>query len=180
MQKVNKNRVRRIVNYLMVLVLLALLTMTVFSKAQAEESEVKIIEVSQTLMAMSIQKSVSIEDAITAMISKAAQTKMKLVGRKSVSKALNKRGKNVRHLEVLQFCNAEEAVDAVEISMVYAAYIPCQITVVEDAEGKTWLITRNMDMMVNNEMISPQLAEIAIRVNQAMLKIMTAGVTGNF
>jgi len=178
----NKNQVpmKRVVNYLMIIVLLGIVAMSFFNKAQAEESEVKIIEVSQTLMAMSLQKGVSIEDSVTAMKSVAVGTNMKLVGRKPVSNELKKRGKTVRHLEILQFCNPEEAVEAVEISMVYAAYIPCQITVVEDPKGKVWLITRNMDMMVNNEMISPKLAEIAIRVNQAMLKIMTAGVTGEF
>jgi len=180
MHKVNQGSIRRLVNYFMVCVLLGILAIATVSKVKANESEVKVIEVTQTLMAMSVQKGVSIEDAVTAMKSVAAATSMKLVGRKQVSKELGKRGKKVRHLEVLQFCNPGEAVEAVEISMVYAAYIPCQITMVEDKNGKVWLITRNMDMMVDNEMISPRLAEIAIRVNQAMLKIMTAGVTGEF
>lgn len=180
MNRLKQGSIKRFINYFMVFVLLGILGIATLGKARADESEVKVIEVTQSLMAMSVQKDVSVEDAVTAMKSVATATNMKFVGRKQVSKELGKRGKKVRHLEVLQFCNPEEAVEAVEISMVYAAYIPCQITMVEDKNKKIWLITRNMDMMVDNEMISPRLAEIAIRVNQAMLKIMTAGVTGEF
>lgn len=185
MNRTTSNRLRQIINYLMIVLLLVMLIAASTSRVEAKpekpvsDSEVKVIEVNQTLMAMSLQSGVAIDDAVTAMMAAAEETSMQLVGRKQVSKALNKRGIKSRHLEVLQFCNAEEAVQAVEYSMVYAAYIPCQITVVEDPEGKVWLITRNMDVMIDNEMISARLAEIAIRVNQSMLKIMSAGVTGS-
>jgi len=49
---------------------------------------------------------------------------------------------------------------------------------VEDLHGKYWLAMLNLDMLVDSDSLSPELQEIAIRVNQALLAVMTAGATG--
>lgn len=38
----------------------------------------------------------------------------------------------------------------------------------------------NLDMLINSNSLSTRLQELAIRVNQTMLTIMTAGATGEF
>ena len=47
-------------------------------------------------------------------------------------------------------------------------------------DGKLWLMMLNLDMLINSELLPPELTEIAIRVNQAMLDVMVAGATGEF
>ena len=38
----------------------------------------------------------------------------------------------------------------------------------------------NLDMLINSQLLPPELTEVAIRVNQAMLDVMVAGATGEF
>lgn len=152
---------------------------TSFAKAdEASDPQVVISEVSQTLMQMRLQKGVSIETAVKAMISKAGKLNLKLIARHSISKELNKRGIKTPYLEMFQFCNMENAGELVSKNRIYAAYIPCQISITDNGKGETWLMMRNMDMTIDNVMIPPELAEIAIRINQGMLAIITAGATG--
>ncbi|HIP53664.1 MAG TPA: DUF302 domain-containing protein, partial [Chromatiales bacterium] len=126
------------------------------------------------------KKGVSPQDAAEAMVSKAAELNMRLVGRQQVHEALRSRGRKVPHLEILQFCDPEDAVKMVAKNPLYAAYMPCRISLVEDANGKPWLYMINLDMLINSASLPPDLQAIAIRVNQSMLAIMTAGATGDF
>jgi len=142
------------------------------------EKDVIISEVSQSLVQMRIKKGITPDAAISAMISKADSLNLKLVARHQISKELNKRVIETPLLEMFQFCNIENAGELVSKNRIYAAYLPCQISITADRKGDTWLLMRNMDMMIDNEMIPPELAEVAIRINQAMLAVITAGATG--
>jgi uncharacterized protein (DUF302 family) len=63
----------------------------------------------------------------------------------------------------------------------YSAYLPCRITLIEDHEGKLWLTTLNMDMMIHGgEPLPPELKEEAIKVKEYILDIMNRGATGEF
>ena len=151
--------------------------------AYAEEAEgqsVIVSEVSQTLLQMRLQKGVTVDSAVKAMISKAASLNLKLIARHRMSKELNNQGIKTPLLEMFQFCNIENAGELVSKNRIYAAYLPCQISITADGKGETWLLMRNMDMTIDNEMIPPELAEVAIRINQAMLAVITAGATGKF
>ena len=57
---------------------------------------------------------------------------------------------------------------------------PGSVLLVEDTTGKPWLLMLNLDMLINSNTLPPNLQEIAIRVNQSMLAIMTAGAIGEF
>jgi len=162
---------------LVVTVLFLLLHPVAYAEKKAER-DVIISEVSQSLLQMRLRKGVSVEDSVNAMTSKAASLKLKLIARHQISKDLNGRGIKTPLLEMYQFCNIENAGELVSKNRVYAAYLPCQISITGDGKGDIWLLMRNMDMMINNEMVPPELAEVAIRINQAMLAIITAGATG--
>ena len=145
-----------------------------------DEPEVFINDISQTVVKMSLKNGVSIEDAAEAMTSKAVELNLKIVGRQKVHEEIRARGQQARHLEILQFCDPEDAVKMVALDPIYAAYMPCRIALVEDASGKAWLMMLNLDMLINSSSLPPDLQEIAIRVNQSMLAIMTAGALGEF
>ena len=62
----------------------------------------------------------------------------------------------------------------------YASYMPCRIAVVEDQQGTYWIMMLNLDMLIESKLIPPEVSEIAMRINHALLKIMVAGASGNF
>ncbi|MFZ0788090.1 MAG: DUF302 domain-containing protein, partial [Chromatiaceae bacterium] len=83
-------------------------------------------------------------------------------------------------LEIFQFCDPDDAVKMVQFNTIYAAYMPCRIAMVEDAEGRVWLEMLNLDMIISAIPLPPELQAIAIGVNGAMLDVITAGSTGEF
>lgn len=148
--------------------------------AAGDDPEVFINDITQTVVKMSLKGGVSVEDATEAMTSKAVELNLKIVGRQKVHDEIRARGLEAPHLEILQFCDPEDAVRMVALDPIYAAYMPCRIAVVEDSSGKPWLMMLNLDMLINSNSLPPDLQAIAIRVNQAMLAIMTAGALGEF
>ena len=129
---------------------------------------------------MAIKEGISAEDAIEAMQSKAAELNMKSVGHQAVSKELEARGIESPRLEIFQYCNPEDAVKMVKFNTIFAAYMPCRITLVADQQGKLWLEMLNLDMVINSVALPPELNKIAIETNGKMLDILTAGATGEF
>jgi uncharacterized protein (DUF302 family) len=150
------------------------------SGGAAEQPEVHITNISQTVVKMSLRSDVSPEDASEAMTSKAAELNLKLVGRQLVHEELRARGVAAPHLEILQFCDPEDAVEMVRKDPIYSAYMPCRIALVEDGNGKPWLFMLNLDMLIGSHSLPQDLQQLAIRINQAMLAVMTAGATGEF
>ncbi len=162
------------------LLTMPLLFLLYVSTSFADDPEVYINDISQTVVKMSIVKGVTMSEASHAMISKATELNLKLVGHQYVHKEMRARGEKSRHLEIIQFCDPDDAVKMVELDPLYAAYMPCRIALVEDTSGRNWLLMLNLDMLINSNTLPPELQEIAIRVNQAMLAVMTAGATGEF
>ncbi|MET0093890.1 MAG: DUF302 domain-containing protein [Sedimenticola sp.] len=161
--------------------LFAVICLVFTSQAHVQEMpDVFIDNISQSVVKMGLMKGVTLADASSAMISKATELNLKLVGHQFVHREMAARGVETGHLEIIQFCNPEDAVKMVAMDPIYAAYMPCRIALVEDSEGREWLLMLNLDMLINSNNLPPELQEIAIRINQAMLAIMTAGATGDF
>lgn len=154
----------------------------VVSQPQASEEQpvIEIHDIAQTIVKMSVNRNVSPDDAAQAMISKAVELNLKLVGRQKIHEELRVRGKDAPHIEILQFCDPDDALKMVMLDPVYVAFMPCRVSLVEDQEGRGWLYMMNLDMLINSNSLPPKLQEIAIRVNQGMLSVMTAGATGDF
>jgi uncharacterized protein (DUF302 family) len=161
------------------LALLLSLTLSLSALA-ADRPEINITDIKQTVVQMSVQDGISRDDAVQALMSRAAEINLKFVARQQVSKELEARGLKTPYLDIFQFCNPEDARKMILHDPIYAAYMPCRIAMVEDKEGKLWLMMLNLDMLINSELLPPELTEIAIRVNQAMLDVMVAGATGEF
>jgi len=156
------------------------LTLVWLSSANAADPEVQMFDINQTVIKMALGDGVSGDDAVDAMLSTAAELNMKMVGHQNVSKELQARGIDTPRLEIFQFCNPEDAVKMVKFNTIYAAYMPCRISLVEDSDGKIWLEMLNLDMIINAYPLPPELQAIAITINGTMLSILTAGATGSF
>ena len=87
-------------------------------------------------------------------------------------------GKTSRRIEIYQFCDPLTAKKMVEYDINFAAYLPCRISLVEDKDGQAWLIMMNLDMLLQNPKMAPELMKEAVRVRDTLMQIMDAGANG--
>ena len=167
---------------LVIFTLTLFLSQTIFAQdiVQKEQLTLDIIDITNSVLKMPLDKGVSVRDAHLSINLKAEELNMKKVGYLPVSNELRARGLNPRHLEIFQFCNPEDAMKMVEFNTIYAAFMPCRIALVEDKNGHLWLQMINLDMIIDKYPLPEELRKIAITINAQMLAIITAGVKGSF
>jgi len=136
--------------------------------------------IEQTVVKQPLAEDVTADDAIDAMQSKAVELNMKFVAHQPLSKELNARGVDSGRLEIFQFCNPMDAHEMVQFNPIFAAYMPCRIALVEDQDGKIWVMMLNLDMLINSTALPPELKAIATRVNETLTQILEAAATGEF
>jgi len=135
-----------------------------------------------TVWKRQLDEGVSPEDAAEAMSSVATEVNIKAVGILPLSKEVEaKTGEKQRLLTIYQYCNPLTAVKMIEYSDAFSAYLPCRIAMVEDKEGKFWLYSLDMDLMIHGgKKLPDDLFKEANTVKNVMLKLMEAGATGEF
>ena len=135
-----------------------------------------------TVWKRQLDEGVSPEDAAEAMSSVATEVNIKAVGILPLSKEVEaKTGEKQRLLTIYQYCNPLTAVKMIEYSDAFSAYLPCRIAMVEDKQGKFWLYSLDMDLMIHGGKTLPdELLKEANKVKDVMLKLMEAGATGEF
>ena len=135
-----------------------------------------------TVWKRQLDEGVSPEDAAEAMSSVATEVNIKAVGILPLSKEVEaKTGEKQRLLTIYQYCNPLTAVKMIEYSDAFSAYLPCRIALVEDKQGKFWLYSLDMDLMIHGGKTLPEeLFKEANAVKEVMLKLMEAGATGEF
>jgi uncharacterized protein (DUF302 family) len=129
-----------------------------------------------------VSEEMSVEEVEETMRFVANEHNMSNVGELPLSKDIEaKMGSDYRYVKIFLFCDSLIAADMLDYSDAFAAFLPCRITLVEDLEGKLWLITLNMDMMIyGGGPLPPELKEKAIKVKEYILDIMHRGATGEF
>jgi uncharacterized protein (DUF302 family) len=149
-----------------------LFTLLFSTSVSATEPNVGVFNVEQSVIKIALRDGISPQDAIDAMMSKASDLNMKNVGRQNVSGELQARGQKVGHLEVFQFCRPADARVMADYNVVYAAYMPCRISMVQDKAGRYWLVTLNLDMLIENTVLPDEIYSLAIKTNSNMLSMM--------
>ncbi len=90
-------------------------------------------------------------------------------------------GEPWRKLQIYLYCNPLTAAKMIEHDPAYAAYLPCRISLVEDAEGQLWIYTLDMDMMIYGGKTLPDaLLKEALEVKDIMQDILTRAAEGDF
>lgn len=90
-------------------------------------------------------------------------------------------GKPQRFLKIYMYCNPLTAAHMFEFSVAFSAYLPCRVSLIEDPQGKLWLYTLNMDMMIHGGKVLPEvLQKETIAIKDTILDIMNRGATGEF
>jgi cytochrome c553/uncharacterized protein (DUF302 family) len=140
--------------------------------------KIQITDIKQTVVQMALEDGVTTDQAEEAMLEKAREIGLKKVAQQKVSQFLARQDVEMPHLSIYQFCNPLDARLMVIADPVFSSYMPCRISMVEDGNGKLWLMMLNLDMLINSKLLPAEVIETAIRVNQQMLDVMAAGASG--
>ena len=135
-----------------------------------------------TVWKVPVEDGMSWEEVDETMLSVANELNIKNVGELPLSKQIEAMtGKEQRFLKIYMFCNPLTAGSMFEYSAAFSAYLPCRISLIEDTEGKLWLYTLNMDMMIHGGTKLPdELKQDTLHVKEVMLEIMNRGAAGDF
>jgi uncharacterized protein (DUF302 family) len=135
-----------------------------------------------TVWKVPVQEGLGWEDVEQTMKFVANEHNIKNVGELPLSEQVAAMtGKPQRFLKIYMFCNPLTAANMFDYSVAFSAYLPCRISLIEDPQGKLWLYTLNMDMMIHGGKTLPDaLKEEAIGVKDTILDIMNRGAKGEF
>lgn len=159
-----------------VLLILVLLCALVGAPIAATASEG--ISIADTVLKMPLADDVSMDDAVDSMKLRANSLNFKLVAHLPLYKELESMGIDSKRIEIFQFCDARIANEMVIFNPDFSAYLPCRITLIEDADGKPWLVTLDLGKIIPTANLSPELLEKAEMVRDKIESIMTAGANG--
>ncbi len=123
-----------------------------------------------------------IENIEEAMSSVATELQIREVGMLPLSEQVElQTGEKQRFLKIYQYCKPTTAMDMVDYSDAFSAYLPCRIALVQDKAGQLWLYSLNMDMMIyGGNPLPPHLYDLALQVQETITAIQKAGATGDF
>ena len=135
-----------------------------------------------TVWKQQVKDGLSIEDVEDVMRSVAAELNIKNVGELPLSKQVeNMTGKKRRFLKIYMYCNPLTAVQMVDYSDAFSAYLPCRLSLLEDKQGKLWIYALNMDMMIHGGKPLPDDLNVeAERVRTVIKSIMDRAASGEF
>ena len=129
----------------------------------------------------------SFDDIVEAMELKANEVNFKKVGHNEFWKDVSAiSGLPTLRIEILQFCDATVGRRMLDFSPEFSIFIPCRITVMEDATGDIWLMTLdwNVSWLARawqpGSQLDPDLVQDAVRIRDAMTQIMQAGASGDW
>ena len=129
-----------------------------------------------------IADDVKLSEVEEAMASIATERGIREVGILPLSEQVEEQtGKKQRYLKIFQYCSPRVAMEMVDYSDAFGAYLPCRIALIEDKKGKYWLYTLDMDLMIYGGSPLPlYLQEKALQVRKTIYTIMDSGAQGDF
>ncbi len=136
-------------------------------------------KIADTVLKMPLADNVSADQAVESMKLRANALNFKLVAHLPLSQQLQSMGIESRRVEIFQFCDASIAHDMLAHDIDFSAYLPCRITLIEDQDGHTWLVTLDLDLVIRTADLPPALLEKAIKVRDTLREIMEAGASGD-
>jgi uncharacterized protein (DUF302 family) len=122
------------------------------------------------------------EDVIESLKSLAASRNMLFVGESPFYKQVEAMtGEQYRYTNFLSFCSAKVGKLMLEYQDQYSGFMPCRIALVEDRQGRLWLYSMNLDLMIHGgKQLPPELKEGALLVRKNILEMMNGAAAGEF
>ena len=122
------------------------------------------------------------EDVKDALVNLAIARNFMFVSESKFSKLVEeKTGESYRHISFMSFCDARVGKMMADYRDAYTGFMPCRIAVVEDMQGKLWLYSMNLDMLIHGgRMLPPELRKEATRIRNVLREIMEGAAAGEF
>ena len=138
--------------------------------------------VEATVWKKQVDEGLTAKDVEDAMRSVANEYNIKNVGELPLYQQVEAMsGKPYRYMKIFMFCNALTAAKMADYSDAFSAYLPCRVTLLQDKQGKLWIYSLNMDLMIyGGKPLPPELKAEALKVKKIILEIMNRGAAGEF
>ena len=137
-------------------------------------------DISQTVYKIQVDDGVSPSDVQISILSKASDLNLKFVSHQPLSRELQARDIDSRQVDIYQFCNPLDARKMIDFNIIFAAYMPCRIALVEDEDNILWLMMVDLDLLINNSTLSPEIKNMADRISNSLKTIIRFGKSGDF
>ncbi len=153
---------------------------TASAETPKPKKPVAITAVGQSILDAKIADGVSLDDAVDSMKLRANQINFKLVAELPLSKQVEvMTGEPQRRMTIFQFCDAMTAKEMVDYNQAFAAFLPCRMAVLEDANGEGHILMLNLGPLIQSSNMPPALRAKAAAIQSALLEIMMAGANGD-
>ena len=134
-----------------------------------------------------VDEGVSWDDAVEAMKLRANEVNFKFVGSSPLWKQIEaETEKPSAKVEMFRFCDATVARKILDVVPEFIIFLPCKIALLEDGEGKLWVMTMDWDVswldfaQNPNSHLSKEIREDAKRIRDNLNYIMEGAATGDF
>lgn len=151
-----------------------------------QEFAVRLLETGDPGIAMmwkvQVDEGLEPEEVIESLKSLASARNMLFVGESPFYKQVEAMtGERYRYVNFLSFCSAQVGKQMLDYQDPYSGFMPCRIALVEDKQGKLWLYSMNLDLMIHggNE-LPPDLKKGAQMVRSYIREMMELAAKGEF
>ena len=134
-----------------------------------------------------VEEGVSWDDAVEAMKLRANEVNFKFVGSSPLWKQIEAETEQPSaKVEMFRFCDARMARKILDEVPEFIVFLPCKIALIEDAEGKLWVMTLDWDVswldyaQNPNSHLSKDIREHAKLIRDNIQYIMEGAATGDF
>jgi len=134
------------------------------------------------MWAVEVDEGLSPEEVIESLKSLATSRNFLFVGESPFYKQIKAiTGEDYRYVNFLSFCDARVGKIMLEYQDHYSGFMPCRIALVENKEGRLWLYSMNLELMIHGgKALPPDLKESAMRVSKTIQEIMQGAAKGEF
>ncbi len=143
------------------------------------DSTLAYVKMQVQIARVEIQADVSFDDAADSLKLRANQHNLKFVGGSPLYKEIEAlTGKPARRMEIFSFCDATTALQMAEANPLTISFMPCRIALLEDMQGKRWVVSMLMDEDLFRE-LPDETRKNAVRVMEFMKDMMLAAARGD-
>jgi uncharacterized protein (DUF302 family) len=126
-----------------------------------------------------VQDDISFDDAVESLKLRANQHNLKFVGGNPIYKEIEAlTGKPAKRMEIFNFCDGLTANKMLAADHMMIAFMPCRIAIIEDKQGKRWVVSMMMDLKMIKA-LPEDTRKSAEKVMAAMKDMMVAASTGD-
>lgn len=162
------------------IILALLLALTMPAAIAAEKPQgISYTNVKLQIARIQVQDGISFDDAVESLKLRANQHNLKFVGGNPIYKEIEAlTGKPAKRMEIFNFCDGLTANKMLTADPMMIAFMPCRIAILEDKDGKRWVISMMMDLKLIKAMPADT-RQSAEKVMAAMKDMMVAASKGD-